>query len=288
MSDLKRKGSTKALQLRNIGNQDGSNMPVLIFPMLEELGIVNHFFTTRAGGVSSGIFASMNVSSTRGDAPENVQENFRRVAHALGTDPEHLVLSDQQHHTNIRRVTAQDGGKGIVRPKDYSDVDGLITNETGIGLVTLFADCVPLMFVDPLHRAIGSAHSGWRGTVAKIGAAVLKRMHEEFGTDPADVYACIGPSICQDCYEVSDDVAEEFIRAFPAHQDALLTDKHNGHQQLNLWEACRITLLESGVAAEHISVTDICTCENADLLFSHRASRGRRGNFCGCIMLKEQ
>ena len=168
------------------------------------------------------------------------------------------------------------------------ETDGMITNVPGICLVTFYADCVPLYFVDPVKKAIGLSHSGWRGTVGKIGAETVRTMQEEFGTDPADLLVGIGPSICRDHYEVSEDVAEEFRLAFPGKEEQLLEYRGNpGHCQLDLWEACRITLMEAGVKEQNISVTDICTACNPELLFSHRASGGKRGNIGAFVMLKK-
>ena len=134
-----------------------------------------HGFSTRLGGVSKGIYESMNLSFTRGDEEEAVFENYRRIAEAMGFLPEDIVCSDQTHTTNVRRVGRADRGKGIVKARDYTDVDGLITNEPGIVLATFYADCVPLFFVDPKNRAIGLSHSGWRGTVGKIGLEIRHR-----------------------------------------------------------------------------------------------------------------
>lgn len=228
----------------------------------------------------------MNLSSTRGDDPENVKENFRRFGAVVGFDPKDLVLSLQTHTTNVRLVTEEDRGKGFTRPRDYKDVDGLITNVPGLVLATFYADCVPLYFVDPVHRAIGLSHSGWRGTVNRMGEVTLQRMKEAFGTRPSDVWTAIGPSICQDCYEVSEDVAQEFISAFEGRADnRLLYRKENGKYQLNLWRANELVLLESGVPKDRIAVTDICTCCNPQVLFSHRASKGKRGNLGAFLQL---
>lgn len=133
------------------------------------------------GGVSEGCYASMNLSFTKGDDPEKVRENYRRMADMLGMDMERMTLSFQTHTTNVRLVTEEDAGKGIVKERDYTDVDGLITNIPGITLVTFYADCVPLYFVDPVHHAIGLSHSGWRGTVHRMGRVTLKTMKEAFG-----------------------------------------------------------------------------------------------------------
>ena len=152
-----------------------AGVPFLSFPLLEETGIVTQGFSTRLGGVSEGDYSSMNVSFTRGDREEAVRENYRRLGEAIGFDCESLVCSDQTHTTNVRVMTEADRGKGFVRPKDYRDVDGMITNVPGLTLATFYADCVPLYFVDPVKRAIGLSHSGWRGTVGKIGKKTVVR-----------------------------------------------------------------------------------------------------------------
>lgn len=260
----------------------------LTFPSLSSTGMVEHLFTTRLGGMSKGIFATMNMSFTRGDEKEAVDENYRRIAKVLHCGIQDFVLSHQTHTTNVRKVTRKDAGKGIVRERDYEDVDGLITNIPGIVLVTFYADCVPLYFVDPVHRAIGLSHSGWKGTVAKMGAVTVKRMQEAYGSNPADIIAAIGPSICQSCYEVSADVIEQFKGTFPESevQQELFYEKENGKYQLNLWEANRMILMEAGIPESNISLTDICTCCNPEYLFSHRASHGKRGNLAAFLGIK--
>ena len=277
--EIKRKAGREALAVHTAEN----GVTYLTFPGLERTGVVRHLFSTREGGVSEGIYRSMNLSYARGDDKEAVDENYRRIAEVLGSSVEDMVCSDQTHTDHIRLVTAKDRGKGVTRPKDYTDVDGLITQEKGIVLCTYFADCVPLFFVDTVRRAIGLSHSGWRGTVQKIGRKTVERMKEAFGTDPKDVYAAIGPSICQDCYEVSEDVAEEFGKSFPAGE--LFYETKPGKYQLDLWEANRLVMLEAGIPAEHIEVTDLCTCCNPDFLFSHRASHGQRGNLAAFMKL---
>lgn len=259
----------------------------LVYPLLEKTGIVKHGFSTRIGGVSKEHLGTMNLSFSRGDDAEAVRENYRRMANALDVSYDSFVFSQQTHTTNVRTVTADDRGKGILHPLDYQDVDGLITNVPGLCLSTFYADCVPLYFVDPVHRSIGLSHSGWRGTVGRMGQVTLQRMTEEFGTDPSDVIAAIGPSICQDCYEVSEDVIEQFQSTFSQeHWDELYYKKENGKYQLNLWKANEIVMLEAGVKKENIAVTNICTCCNSDILFSHRASQGKRGNLAAFLSLK--
>ena len=185
----------------------------------------------------------------------------------------------------MRVITEEYAGKGVTRPLDYSDVDGLVTNMPKLLLSVFSADCVPVIFYDPVKKCIGACHSGWRGTAARISKKIIETMTENYGTSPSDVICAIGPSICADCYEISEDVADVFKHEFPAHTDEILLDKHNGHFQLDLWKTVDITLEEAGVKNERIHTTDICTCENPDLLFSHRASHGRRGVQGAFIML---
>lgn len=259
----------------------------LTYPLLEQTGIVTHGFSTRIGGVSEGVCSTMNLSFSRGDKEEAVRENFRRMARALNVSEDSFVFSQQTHTTNVKKVTLSDKGKGLTVPLDYQDVDGLITDVPGLCLSTFFADCVPLFFVDPVHKAIGLSHSGWRGTAMKMGKVTIQRMKEEYGTNPADMIAAIGPSICQDCYEVSEDVILEFQNSFDEkHWKDLYYIKENGKYQLDLWKANQIILEEAGVLKENIAVTNLCTCCNSDLLFSHRASQGKRGNLAAFLALK--
>ena len=258
-------------------------------PMLSGSGFVKHGFSTRLGGVSEGIFSSMNFSFTRGDDSEAVRENYRRMAKTLGIREDGFVCSMQTHTTNVRVVTEEDRGKGVVRERDYEDVDGLVTNVPGLCLTTFYADCVPLFFVDPTHRAIGLSHSGWRGTVGRMGKVTLETMREAYGTQPEDVLAAVGPSICQECYEVSVDVVDAFREQFDKkHWEQLFYPKKNGKYQLDLWKANEIVLQEAGVRKEHMAVTNLCTCCNPKYLFSHRASAGKRGNLAAFLAICEE
>ncbi len=259
----------------------------LTFPILEQLPGIVHGFSTRLGGVSQGDVGTMNLSFSRESSRQNVEENYRRLAKAIGYEPERLVCSRQTHTTNVRVVTEEDCGIGFCRSGDYDNIDGLVTNVPGIPLMTFYADCVPLLLADPVHRAIGCAHSGWRGTAANMGKAALEVMKREYGTEAKDVITAIGPSICQDCYEVSEDVIDQFREVY--HRKIwpdLFYEKQNGKFQLNLWEACRQNFLMAGVLPEHISLPDLCTCCNPKFLFSHRASRGNRGNLAAVVMLR--
>lgn len=267
--------------------KENKGVTYLTYPALEELSGFVHAFSTRLGGVSEGIYSSMNLSFTRGDDENSVMENYRRLAEAVGFSVENIVTSDQTHTANVRVITEADRGNGITKPRPYTDVDGMITNVPGLVLATFYADCVPLYFIDPVRKAIGLSHSGWRGTAAHIGAVTVRKMQEEYGSVPEDIYGAIGPSICQECYEVSEDVILEFQKTFPEQSwRDLFYRKENGKYQLNLWEANRQIMLEAGLIEEHISLPGLCTCCNPEFLFSHRASRGKRGNlgaFLGII-----
>ncbi len=275
------------IEKRNYRSEEGYVLPYLSFSSYEKLPYIRHMFTTREGGVSKGIYESLNLSFTRGDDEAAVLENYGRVARALGTTPDHIVTSDQTHTTNVRQVGKEDLGKGITRPRDYKDVDGMITDQPGVLLATFYADCVPLYFVDPVRRAIGLSHSGWRGTVGRMGQATVEAMERTFGSRPGDLLCAIGPSICQACYEVSQDVAEAFMSAFPNHEKEILKAGAPGKYQLDLWKANEIVLTEAGVLKEHIELAGLCTCCNSSLLFSHRASKGKRGNLGAFLMLTE-
>ena len=272
---------------KHIFDEAGDTVPLLEYPMLRKTGLVYHGFSTRLGGVSEGCYASMNLSLDRGDDPEAVRENFRRIGNAIGVNVEDMVMSKQTHTTNVRVVTEEDRGKGVVKERDYTDVDGLVTDVRGICLVTSYADCVPLYFVDPVRNALGLSHSGWRGTVGKIGKKTVELMTERFGSDPSDILACVGPSVCVDCYEVSEDVVEKVREAFaPALWNRLFYKKDNGKYQLDLWKTNEAIFLEVGILPEHIAVTNVCTHCNSRILYSHRTQGDRRGNLCAFLALK--
>lgn len=262
--------------------KEKNGVPYLSYPLFEETGAVNHGFSTKLGGVSKGHCATMNISTTRGDDPAAIEENKRRIAAAIGVRPESMTFTHQTHTTNVAVVRAEDEGKR------FMETDGLVTNVPGICLVTFFADCVPLFFVDPVKKVIGLSHSGWRGTVGKIGKVTVEKMVSEYGCDPADIRAAIGPSICQDCYEVSEDVIEQFKESFAEELwTELFYKKENGKYQLNLWRANEAVFREAGIVKEHIAVTNVCTHCNPDILFSHRTTGDKRGNVSAFLALKE-
>ena len=294
------KTEEKIFLKKQVSLENGTSFPVLAFAAWEDLPGIRHCFTTRAGGVSEGYLASLNLRRGLYDPDENINENFRRIALFFETSPDRIVCARQTHTSNVRIVTAADAGKGVTRDRDYTDVDGLITDVPGLVLYTSHADCVPIYFYDPVRRVIALAHSGWKGTVARIGEVTIRKMQEIYGCRPEDIYAAIGPSICRDCYEVSEDVAEAMRECFSKDRNGsektgsdktdtipkiLARGKLPGKYQLDLWRACERILLESGICPEHLTITNLCTCDNSRELFSHRATAGRRGNQGAFLMM---
>lgn len=262
-------------------------MKVVKFNKLSEYDIIEHGFSTKIGGVSKGIYESMNLGFNRGDSDENVRENFKIISKFLNMPYENMVLSAQTHTTNIKIVTEKDKGKGIIYPRDYENIDGLITNESQIPLVTFYADCVPLVLFDPVKKVIAASHSGWRGTVMKMGKVTVDKMVEVYGCNPKDIIACIGPSICKKCYEVSADVGEAFMEEFKDWgYENIVFPKNDEKYHIDLWEANKTIFKMSGIEENNIEVSEICTCCNNEWLFSHRATDGKRGNLAAFIMLK--
>ena len=268
-------------------NQEGE-VPYFYYPLLENTGMVRHGFSTRLGGVSSGEFESMNFNTTRGDSLDHVEENFRRFCGAIGCDWDLAVMSHQTHTVNVEKVTADmvTKGRSFWEKKPFTHVDGLVTDVPGAVLITSYADCVPLYFLDPVKKVIGLSHSGWRGTVERMGAVTVAKMQKEYGCDPADILACVGPSICHDCYEIGPEVAEEFYKAFTEEEaEQILAKNQAGRYQLDLWKANALILKGAGIRREHMAITNVCTCCNPDLLFSHRYTKGKRGNLSAFLSL---
>ena len=273
-------------ELRIFNLACGESVPYYSVPQLEAIAGVKHMIATRDGGVSEGSFRSMNLSFSRGDREEAVLENFRRISEVMGIPEDRFAFAQQTHTLNVRRVTEADAGKGFVRLRDYyTDTDGLVTDVPGLALGVFFADCVPLLFADPVRRAIGVSHSGWRGTAGRMGEVTVRRMTSEFGCRPQDIICAIGPSICESCYEIGEDVAEQFRRAFAGDVNGILRETGGGKYHLDLWEANRRILLSAGILPEHLTVTGICTCCHPERLFSHRASHGNRGNLGAFLAL---
>ena len=257
----------------------------LTFPLIEKAGGAKHAFSTRMGGVSHGHCASMNFGFSVGDDPKAVKENYRIFCDAFGADSENCVLTQQTHTANIRIVTKEDIGKGIFKERDYSDIDGLITNVPKAVLVTQYADCTPLVFYDPVKRVVATSHAGWRGTVKEIGLKTVELMKNRFGCDPKDILCGIGPNIGACCYEVDDPVINEINKLSYLDLGTCYTPKGEGKYMLDLKEVNRQILLQAGVLPHHIDVADLCTCCLSDSFHSHRATGGKRGTLAMMISL---
>lgn len=274
------------LQSKTMTLNSPDTVPYLTYNSLSEIKFINHAFSTRLGGVSAGEFTSMNMAFNRGDNPENVTENYKRICKSAGFDFVSLTASAQDHNTFVRAVTSENKGVGIYKPRDLQSVDALITNEKGVTLVTYYADCTPLFFVDTKQKAIGLAHAGWRGTVGRIGEKVVNKMTELYGTNPTDIVAAIGPAISVCCYEVDKPCADNFYALSDLDSSRFVFPKENGKYMIDLLETNRQILVAAGVKNENITVSDVCTNCNSELLWSHRATKGKRGTMSAFMCIK--
>lgn len=267
-------------------NREGA--AYLTFNRLRAVPFVNHAFSTRLGGVSGGEFATMNLSFGRGDSDENVLQNYRLFCKSAGFDFDSLVASAQDHHTYVRRVTSREKGIGITRPRDMQSVDALVTDEPNVTLVTYYADCTPLFFIDTKKRVIALAHAGWRGTAGRIGAQVISCMRAHYGTEPTDVLAAVGPAISKCCYEVDESCCSHFKTMTDLDTENFIFPKEDGKYMLDLLEANKQIIISAGVPKENITLSDVCTRCNSELLWSHRATNGKRGTMAAFMCLKEE
>lgn len=272
---------------RTLTARENGGVVLYTFPAFDAVPFVRHGFSTRLGGVSEGDFASMNLSFTRGDEDSLVRENFRRICGAMDVDMEQVVVSAQEHHTHIYNATAADCGRGVTRERGYSDIDGLLTDEPGVVLCTQYADCVPLLFVDPVKRVVGASHSGWKGTVARIGAVTVERMCADYGCRREDILAGIAPSIGPCCFEVDAPVYEAFSH-MEGWDECCATHDPGDKFHIDLWEVNRRILLSAGLQPGHITVTDLCTRCHPDLFWSHRAAGSRRGSLAAFISIADE
>ncbi|MCD8391134.1 MAG: peptidoglycan editing factor PgeF [Firmicutes bacterium] len=247
----------------------------------EESGIVKHCFTTRLGGVSKGCYASMNLRSHSGDDWNNVLQNFQIISDIIGIDRDRLVLSKQTHDDVIHTVADDDLGNGILRENKFESADALITDKPNAPIAVFSADCVPLFFLDTKNRVIALAHSGWRGTVKRIGQKTIEKMKNDYNSNPENILTAIGPSIQEECFEVGDDVAEIFINEFGAETAKKYGEKYH----VNMQKAIRAQFLEAGIPASNIDDSGICTRCQSGLLFSHRKAGDKRGNLGAFLQL---
>lgn len=247
-------------------------------PSFEKTGLVRHCFTTRRGGVSKNEYESMNLRLSCDDLRENVEQNFRIICDTIDIHFENLVFSNQVHRDTIYTVTEKDCGKGLHHDM-IDEADGLICACPNIPLAIFSADCVPLYFLDMENRVIGLAHSGWKGTVLRIGQKMIRKMKEEYGSRTENILTAIGPHIGACHFEVGDEVAEIFRAAFG--EQVLVRYEKKYH--VDMQKAILMQFAEEGIPVEHTACADVCTYCHGDMLFSHRLTNGRRG-VCAAIM----
>lgn len=253
------------------------------FAILEHPDLV-HAITTRHGGVSRPPHATLNLSFSRPDDPAAVRENRRRVYAALEIPAARVVAAGQVHGSDVLVVREQHAGLGALAPSPIRPpADALITDRPNLFLLACFADCTPLLFWDPVRRAVGVAHAGWQGTLKGIAAATVAALHTAFGSNAADLRVLIGPSAGPCCYNVWPHVAAAVRQALP--QDDVL-HRVGDQTHFDLWAANRAILRRSGVPDAQIETSAICTiCQVADF-FSHRAEQGATGRFAAIIGLR--
>ena len=253
------------------------------FLQAEGLGTI-HGFSTRLGGVSPAPFDTLNLGLSQGDDPARVRENYCRFCAAIGADVDRLVCSRQVHGDVIRVVTAADAGKGLDRQRDY-EVDGLVTDVPGLPLAIHTADCIPVLLYDPVHRAIGACHAGWRGTALAIPAKTVAKLTQAYGTDPKDLHCAIGAGISRCCFETRADVPEAMREALGEAAEPFIDDHGDGRFHVDLMGINRHWLTEAGVPEDQIAVSDECTVCLSEKFFSHRRSGAARGAMAAVIQL---
>lgn len=258
-------------------------------PVLDRIPWLVNGTSTRLGGASEGFCATMNMSLFERDTAENVTENHRRFGETLGFDNSKIVKGQQKHTNNVSVVLDNHRFRSMCGAGyDFECTDGMITNISGVVLEVVTADCVPVSLVDPVHKAIGLCHSGWRGTHGKISQVALKMMNECYGTNPEDVIATLGPSICKDCFEVEYDLIEAFSEVFDEDTIKSLYIHVNGPKyRFDLWKANELLLEEAGVKKENVSLPNVCTCCNPDVFFSYRTMKQKCPTIATILSIKE-
>lgn len=241
-----------------------------------------HCFTTRFGGVSTGVLDSLNIAIKEGEREENIRENIRILSDALGFDMDALVTTRQTHSDIVRVVTKADHISCFHR--DYPECDALVTNDPGTALMIFTADCTPILLHDPVTGAVGAAHAGWRGTASQIGAKTVAAMTENFGCDPANIRAAIGPNIAQCHFQTDADVPEAMLEAFGEEAREFIRAEDDKYY-VNLKELNALSLRRAGV--RHIEISDACTACQPDRFWSHRVTKGQRGSQGAVIVCKE-
>ncbi len=250
---------------------------------LDKAGGVSHGFSTREGGITvDPPKASLNLSWTRCGSPEEVIANFKIFAEGAGIDYDDMAVVNHEHGANVLRIAHEHRGRGFYKDP-LPPCDGIITDDPTVTLVTSHADCGAYFFYDPVHRAIGMAHAGWKGTLLRIGAEMARRMAEEFDTDPSDIIAATGPCICRDCFEVDADLGEKFQSEFD--YPGISRPGRQGKAYVDLELAAAVQFVEAGIRPESITLMNACTYENRQHFFSHRRDKGITGSMAAYIKL---
>lgn len=268
------------MQLRK---EERQGVALEVSPALAAAGMA-HGFTGRAGGVSQGIYASLNLGVNRGDDRQAVEENYRRVCAALGVELAGVTLSSQVHGDSVRIVTSADRGQGLTAPAG-PDCDGLITDVPGITLTVFGADCLTVLLCDPVRRVIAAVHAGWRGTTLGIVERAVEKMVDHYGCKPEDILAALGPCIDKCCFETGEDVPNAMTAALGAWVLPYLTIKEDGKFLVDLKGINRARLERAGVLPEHIDCSDSCTLCQHEEYWSHRYTKGERGSQVALICL---
>ena len=269
----------------NITEHNANGVVYLAADGFQAAGGVVHGFSTRLGGVSEGIYASMNLGVNRGDDPERVRENFRRFCAAIGAEREGLVFSSQVHGDGVRTVTSADLGKGLEQTVDY-EADALITDVPGAVLTVFSADCLPILLYDPVRRAVGAVHAGWRGTALGIVEKAVERMVDCYGCDRLDLLAAIGPGISKCCFETHEDVPNAMTEALGACALPFIEVLPTGKFHVDLKGLNARRLEGAGLKPEHIARSPDCTACRPDQCWSHRVTHGERGSQAAMIALR--
>ncbi|KPU28309.1 polyphenol oxidase [Caloranaerobacter sp. TR13] len=255
-----------------------------IIENFEKTGLVKHLFTTRKGGVSPEPYYSLNLGIKTGDEVDNIKKNFLKVFEIIDTCKKNVVFSNQVHGTNIQIVDDEIFTNKINKKGFTYGVDGLITNIKNITLVTFYADCVPIFFLDKGKQVVGLAHAGWRGTVKGIACKMIDVLIEKFNSQLEDILVGIGPSIGQCCFEVGEEVFREFEKVYPDIIDNI-TQKNSDKYYIDLWETNRLILEKKGILPSNITISGLCTSCNTELFFSYRKENGRTGRMAALIKL---
>lgn len=266
--------------------KENKGVKYLTYSLFEELDFIYHASSTRIGGVSEGELGAMNFGASTRDSKQNIRENYRIFSNAVGIRDESIVTSSQFHNANIKVCSYKDRGAGVIFPMPYSDMDGLVTNEKDVTLCIFSADCIPILFADPVNKCIGACHCGWKGTIKDLAKLTVEKLSTEYGADPKNMKVVIAPGIKKCCYEVSEELYRDFENKYHFN-DGSFEIKDNKYY-LDLPLINKNILLSAGILKENIYISDLCTCCNSELLHSHRATKGKRGIMGHFIGIKNQ